>query len=137
LERTTLALSLYVLAITPGLNIETTNRFNRKALAVTAIGASPFVFEGLGMALVRSKKALDVEDYSLFNPSTRLSVRRDADVRSINRDISMGFLVSTVQEPKSKAKSYFGFGHVLGFGRPVFFPHYWILKLSLSSFSML
>jgi hypothetical protein len=128
LQRTTFALSLYVFAVTPGLNIETADGFDRKSLAFTTVGTSPFVFEVLGMAFVRTQEGPDVEDGPVLNPSPRLAVCCDAAVCPVNRNICMRLMVSTVQEPKSKAKRHLGFGHGLGFGRLVLFPHHSIFS---------
>jgi hypothetical protein len=128
LQRTAFALSLYVLAIAPELNVKPMNGSDPKAMAFKAVRASPFVFEVLGIAFVRSQKAPDVEDGPLLNPSPRLFMCCDADIRSVYCNICMGLLVSTIQEPKSKAKRHFGFGHRLGVGRLVSFPHHSIFS---------
>jgi len=119
-----LALSLYVPATTLDLNIETWSGPDAKAAVFSNVGASPFVFEAIGYALVLVQEATDVEHGPLFNALPALLMCFDSDVRSVNRNICVGLLVRTIQEPKGKAERHFSFRHRLGFGRLAFVPHH-------------
>jgi hypothetical protein len=90
LQRTAFALSLYVLAIAPEPNVKPMNGSDPKAVAFKAVRASPFVFEVLGIAFVRSQKAPDVEDGPLLNPSPRMFMCCDANVRSVYCNMTSG-----------------------------------------------
>ena len=56
--------------------------------------------------MVLVQEATDVEHGPLFNALPALLMCFDSDVRSVNRNICVGLLVRTIQEPKGKAERH-------------------------------